>query len=303
MPVSTALKRTSVLFLFVLISSLPALADINEEPTKNELAISIDPASAWSEDYNVTALGLISVSATPYNSSYPYHFTIHNGTNYQILSRYNVTGELFFNFIWEGIFRAYLWNPGGEELDVDFSLYSDDVLDAEGFGYYFDFEENRCLQATVLSYTDFILPISHLERGEYKIKISTFEDNANLKFYLSDLNPSEEENWKDNATAVTWNEFMEKNFQVDEGYDWIVLSSLDGYSHTIILVMIYLGGNGLKTQDTIIIVVLVAALILLFSTQISNRKKKKNRKNYYSTKPSRQCTKTTSLGFPSRHQT
>lgn len=281
------MKKVSVLILLVLIFSLPTLAEVDNNATENELDVIVNPASAWSEDFNVTALGLISVSSSPNNVSYVYHLTIHNGTNYQILSRYNVTGDLFFNFIWEGIFRSYIWNPGGEVLEVDLELHSDALNDAEGFGYYFDFDENRCLQTTVPASSYQILSISHLERGEYKLKISSFEDNAKLSFYLSDLNPSVEPDWKDSAISVTWTEFLERNIQIEQGYDWIVLSSNDGYSHTVTLVMVYLGGPGLRTQDIVIAIAFVAALLLFFTTQVTNRKKRKNRRSYYSSKPSR----------------
>ncbi|MHA1199776.1 MAG: hypothetical protein ACTSQF_10650, partial [Candidatus Heimdallarchaeaceae archaeon] len=211
------MKRISILILLIVVFSLPTLADIDTNTTEDELDVIVNPATAWSEDFNVTALGLISVSTHPNNASYVYHLTVHNGTNYQILSRYNVTGELFFNFIWEGIFRSYIWNPGGEILELDLTLHSDALTDADGFGYSFDFDENRCLQTTVSASTDRVISISHMDRGEYKLKISTFEDNAKLNFYLSNLNPSEEPDWKDSAKSFTWTEFLEKTVEIEQG--------------------------------------------------------------------------------------
>ena len=282
------MRRMSVLIIVVLISSLPSLASLPEYTTENTLDVSIDPESAWSEDYNVTAFGLITVSARPENSSNVYHLTILNGTSYLIISRYNVTGDTFFNFMYEGLFRIYIWNVGEEQLIVDLSLNSDRLYEAEEVGYNFDFEENRCLQITVLSNQDYIIPIGNLTKGEYKIKVSTYDDNGKLKFYLANLNPAEEANWKENATSVSWTEYMTDDFQIDENYNWIVLSSEDGYEHTVTLVMIYNEDTSLRTQDVIVMVALFSALLLLLTTQASSRKNRRSRKSYYSTKPSRE---------------
>ncbi len=287
---SIASKVSRILFFLLLILAPLSFtqATTNHEGTVNKLNIIVDPASAWSEDFNATALGLISVRCIPGNASYLYHLTIHNGTNYQIISRSNITGDIFFNFIWEGLFRAYIWNPGEEELEIDLELNSDRLTDTEDFGYTFDFEENRCIQTTVAAYTERILYIDEIERGKYKIKLSAFEDDANLNFFITDVNPLIDTDWKDSATVVSWSEFMEKDFQIGERYNWIVLSSLDGAAHTVTVVMVYLGGQGLRTQDIVIAIVLVSALILLLLTQATNKKKRKNRKSYYSTKLSRQ---------------
>lgn len=288
MRITSKVSRILFILLLILVPLSFTQATTNHEGSANKLNIIINPTSAWSEDFNVTALGLISVRCIPANASYRYHLTIHNGTNYQIISRSNITGEIFFNFIWEGLFRAYIWNPGEEVLEIDLGLDSDRLTDTEDFGYTFDLDENRCIQTTVAAFTERILYIDKIERGNYKIKLSSFDDDSNLKFFLSDVNPLTETDWKDTAKVVSWSEFMEKDFQIGEGYNWIVLSSLDGAAHTVTVVMIYLGGEGLRTQDMIVAIVLVSALILLLVTQATNKKKRKSRKSYYSTKLSRQ---------------
>ena len=282
------MKRAIILVIFVLTFSLPTLAGTQEESDNNKLNVVIDSASAWSDDFNVTAFGLISVNALTENSEFYYHITIHNATNYLVISRYNNTGDTYFNFLWEGLFRVYVWNPGTEQIEIDLSLHADSLFETEDFGYSFDFDENRCLQATVFSYTDFILPINQLERGTYEIRISTFVDDGSLSFYLSKLSPVDDPEWKGSATKISWMEHMTGEFQVLEDYNWIVLSSEDGSSHTVTLVMIYYKDTSIKPQNLIIGVALIVAVLLLTTTQVTNRRKKKERKNYYSPKPSRE---------------
>ncbi len=283
----TEMKRALVLIFIMILTSFPVSAEIETEYDVDELKSSIDPLSAWSKNYNVTALALISVSTKPYNQSQLYHITIHNATNFYVISRYNVTGDLFFNFIWEGLFRAYIWNPGGESLEISIILNSDSLSDVEGLGYSFDFEDNWCLQTTVSSGINTILPISSLTRGNFKIKLSSFGDNSNLRLYLTNENPSEEPTWMDSAIVISWIEYTEQSVVLDEGYNWIVLTSLDGLSHTVVIVMIYESGLALKTRDIIIAVVFIGALILFLLNQVTSRKKRRHRKSYYSTKPSR----------------
>ena len=283
-------KMKRILFLILLIVPFtnPTSAYIDTDPSINTIDESINPGSAYSEDLNVTALGLITVFTNPDNDSIVYHLTIHNATNYLVISRYNVTGDLTFNFLWEGIFRVYIWNPGETIFEIDIEFHSDAAIKAEGFGYYFEFDNNRCLETIVYAGAEKIISIAHLERGEYKIKISSYEDNAKLSFYLSNLDPAEETDWKDSAKSLSGREYLEKNMKIEKGYDWMILSSDDGYDHTIMLVMIYVAGIPLRTQDIVIAIALVSALLLLFTTQLSNRKKRKSRRSYYSTKPTKE---------------
>jgi hypothetical protein len=272
------------LWLFIIVLSLsfpPIQAKDNQRDSNHSVSVEIPAFDTWSFEIIEDELSLITIQTNVLTPPNTYHIFVQNASFYTIISRYNKTGDISFNFIWKGFYRVSVTNPGSSSLSINVDLSSDLLQEKSDEGYFFVSQDNWSIQQRVSNSSLTIVSVKSLERGNYTLRFSILKGNGLVKFYSSKKNPTNSDNWKDTADSFSWSDSTKRFFILDQGYDWFVFETLDEAEHDVVISLVFNSRLKLKLRDIVIGIALIAAIIALISTRVNIRRIRRPRTNYY----------------------
>ncbi len=275
------MKKIWFLFFVFSLCLVPTQAIENQNEYDHSILVDIPAYDSWSFEITEDELSLITIKTNVLNPSLEYSVIVHNASFFILISRFNVIGDISFDFIWEGFYEVIIFNPNGLELNINVDLNSELLQERDEGGYYFLSQKNWSKQQKVLNTSLTVISVKTLDRGNYTLSLSILENNGFVKFYSSKKDPTKNINWKETAYSFSWTDSSIRFFILEHGYDWFAFEPLDNNIHDVVISLEFNSRLSLKLRDAVMGIVLIVSIIALISLRMKNKRRKRPRTDYY----------------------
>ena len=226
-------------FIILLTLLIPFVLPIQTtEASLFDLDFVIAPGSNDMLVFTTGPIAMFTVELNPVNESLRYDVVVEYYNSTIILNRCDKKGHQTFNLIGNEEYYLSITNQATSDLEINVVIYRDLIYSHEESGYTFEIDMYRCWDIVIDPFEFLIIPIESLNRGLYTAYISVFDDEGHIEVHYTTEDPITTTLFYDVDYLFSLTTYGQREVSIGSKTDWLVLRSLDGQPHQVVIYMV-----------------------------------------------------------------